>query len=89
MSIAVVELELALNPGHKLEEALSALRRNGLGLVEGLDAVPMTGAGGPSWVVSVNSDLKSAQAVSEAALQGVARVVGVFGSPEGAPFEPW
>ena len=85
----MVELELALNPGHRLDEALSALRRHGVGVVEGLEAVPMTGATGQSWVVSLSADLKNAQAVSEAALQGVARVVGVFGSPEGAPFQPW
>lgn len=87
--MAVVELELALNPGHNLDEALSALKRGGVGVVEGLDAVPMKGVDGPSWVVSVRGDLKRTQVISESALGGVARVLGVFGNPEGAPFEVW
>ena len=82
----VVELELTLNPGHRLDEALQALERSGLGPVPGMDAVPLDGARGRSWIVSVQSDLDNAQRASETALGGVARVLGVFGSPQVAPF---
>jgi len=82
----VVELEFTLDPGHRLDEALRALERNGLGPVPGLDAVPLDGARGRSWIVSVQGNLDSAQRASEQALTGVARVLGVFGSPQIAPF---
>lgn len=83
-----LEVELQLLPGHDLPEALNALSSAGMPPVPGLRPVPMRGDAGLTWVVSVNAGLASADAQCTAALDGVARVVGVFGSPEGAPFQP-
>lgn len=81
-----LEVELELLPGHELLEALNALNKAGLPAVPGLRPVPMRSNAGVTWVVSVNAGLESADADCKLALSGVARVVGVFGSPQGAPF---
>ena len=81
-----LEVELELLPGHELPGALSALTKAGLPAVPGLSPVPMRGNAGVTWVVSVIAGWDSADADCKSALHGVARVVGVFGSPQGAPF---
>lgn len=80
-----LNLELAIAPGHSVEDAVSALASVGLRVPQGYQAIPMKGRA-TTYVVAVNDPSGDAEEHLDV-LSGIAQVVAVYGDPTIGPVE--